>query len=157
MKSRKPVELGERINKRWLGYAAAAGAAGNKQWRGYADAGTADGFDAKALIARALPAGAITLGLLGGGDLAWADSIVYTPANIRIPLSCLLVSGCGSYGRYRGSLAIDLNHDGVNDFQFISSARVSLEAADRTLQAIGLGANGVAKGAQGAAALPKGA
>jgi hypothetical protein len=28
MKSRKPVELGERINKRWLGYAAAAGAAG---------------------------------------------------------------------------------------------------------------------------------
>src|SRR5215472_4024803 len=27
MKSRKPVELGERINKRWLGYAA-AGAAG---------------------------------------------------------------------------------------------------------------------------------
>src|SRR5215469_15738905 len=28
MKSRKPVELGERINKRWLSYAAAAGAAG---------------------------------------------------------------------------------------------------------------------------------
>src|SRR5215469_14311628 len=28
MKCRKPVELGERINKRWLGYAAAAGAAG---------------------------------------------------------------------------------------------------------------------------------
>ena len=28
MKSRKTVELGERINKRWLGYAAAAGAAG---------------------------------------------------------------------------------------------------------------------------------
>jgi hypothetical protein len=28
MKSRNPVELGERINKRWLGYAAAAGAAG---------------------------------------------------------------------------------------------------------------------------------
>jgi hypothetical protein len=28
MKFRKPVELGERFNKRWLGYAAAAGAAG---------------------------------------------------------------------------------------------------------------------------------
>jgi hypothetical protein len=73
MKSRKPVELGERINKRWLGYAA-AGAAG--------------------------------IGMLATVQPAQAD-IIFTPAHTTIAPNT--------------SLSLDVNHDGIADFQLTNS------------------------------------
>jgi len=74
MKSRKTVELGERINKRWLGYAAAAGAAG--------------------------------VGMLASVQPAQAD-IIYTYAHTTIVPNT--------------SLSLNLNHDGIADFQLTNS------------------------------------
>jgi hypothetical protein len=73
MKSRKPVELGERINKRWLGYAA-AGAAG--------------------------------VGMLASVQPGQAD-IIFTSAHTTIAPNT--------------SLSLDVNHDGIADFQLTNS------------------------------------
>jgi hypothetical protein len=140
MKSRKTVDISKRLNKRWQDYAAAARATGR--------------LDAQALLARAVPAGAVTLGLLGGGEGALAN-IIYTPANIMLPVTCTQCSPPSF--RSRGSLAIDLNHDGVNDFNLTESRAGNPDFSHSNVWAIALGANGIAKGAEGALAMPKGA
>ena len=140
---RSMMAFPEKTEKRLRAYAKAAGAMG--------------GLDLKALVARAVPAGAISLGLLGGADVAWAGTIVYTKADITIQPVCILSGGCYTFSKRMGSLAIDLNHDGVNDFNFIQQSHRYIDWDRIWLSATALGSNDVAKGSKGARALSKGA
>ena len=108
----------------------------------------------KDLLAWAVPAGAVGLSVLGGAEVALANTIVYTPANIPLSRMCFFTTECGggSAGRYLLTLAFDVNHDGVNDFELSGYSHFSPDTHRGFLFA----GNGVAAGAKDALALSKG-
>jgi len=77
----------------------------------------------KRLSAYALAAGAGALSVLALAPSAKADTIVYTPANQTLT---------------NGTLSIDLNHDGINDFQLTNVAGSSFRTF-RARPLLGLG------------------
>ena len=146
-KSRTATELSQSLDRRLISY-------------GLAAEGARAGVDMKDLLAWVVPVGAMGLGLLGGSEPALAGNIVFTPADITIRLACPSGrTGSCSQGLvpFRGSLAIDLNHDGINDFTVLQTSFDNVESAQGRLTVAAALNGGIAQGAKGAAALSKGA
>jgi PEP-CTERM motif len=144
---RKQLELRPRLERKLSGYLTAA-SGGHKSVL-------------KDLLAWAVPAGTVGLGILGGSELALANTIVYTPADMQMNWICLNSIACNpgaAPARYSGTLAFDVNHDEVNDFRFLGHLTSDIDSRLGFVDAGGArpGA-GVAVGAKGALALSTGA
>jgi PEP-CTERM motif len=146
-KTRAATELSKSVIKRLTSYSLAA------------ESARVD-LEVKDLLVWVVPVGAMSLGLLGGSEPALAGNIVFTPAHVTIHLAChAITSGVCNTGLvpFSGSVAIDLNHDGVKDFTVAQSFFDNVESGQGRLTVAAALDAGIAQGAQGAAALPKGA